>query len=393
MSRWYIGIGAGGVLVLFVGGGLFAFLTTHPSTATAQEISSLCMSEPDHERCYEREVPNLYPALPLPKIFDIVRDIRRRDPSYQFCHVLAHKLGENAVAADPSHWLDLIPLNPSDGMCSNGFIHGVIVGRFRNDVLDDATLQKTVKDFQSACEPRANWHPSSLDQAICYHGMGHLFMFITNADIKKSIDVCGVVGKSPTGNFLRVCSEGVFMQIYQPLEPDDFALLNLLPEKPTAENYRRLCSAYTDPAVQGACLREAWPLAREGVTSGTGVAKFCSKQPNAEQESDCYDTATAIIGRMHLADPDGAATACTALPQSRQSVCFISVAQAQIEEDREKGADALAFCSRAPGDIASQCVQTLVERSSSYFPPDSPDQDAFCALASAEYHTPCTTNR
>lgn len=348
-------------------------------SALAESIVEKCSKEMDHSRCYEREVPKLYPSYSIPELFELIREIRRLDPSYQFCHVLAHKLGEDAVAEDPSRWLDVIPMNPRDGMCSNGFIHGVIVGRFRNDTLDNVTLEKTIPDFARACEPRANWSPSSLDQAICYHGMGHLFMFITSADMRLSLDTCARITQGPTGDFSRVCREGVFMQTYQPLEPDDFALLELLPEKPTKENYRHLCAAYTNDAEEGACLREAWPFFRTEILEGTGAISFCARQPNKDEEAMCFESASTIIGRQLLGNDEKASAACNALPQKWQSICYIAAAQALLEEDRSSGSRSVSFCMRASEAIADICIKTLASRAHWIFA-DSPDKERFCSV-------------
>lgn len=380
-TRTVIGGGIACTLGL-VGVLAIVFWPQSAALGSASELVALCK---DHEggsmACYEKEVPKLYPGKSVPEIFEIIREIRRRDPGYQFCHVLAHKLGEVTVAENPSAWIDAIPLNPPDGICSNGFIHGVIVGRFRNDALDDKTLNKTVPDFARACEPRDDWAPTGLDQAICYHGMGHLFMFITNADIGKSLEVCDAITRSPTGNFERVCREGVFMQTYQPLEPDDFALLELLPEKPTRENYRRLCASYDDED-EGACLREAWPLFREDIVKGN-VEEFCSGQPNHAEERKCYDSSLTIIGRQTIGNLDHSAAACDAVPRDWQGTCYTIVAQAILEEDRTRGEDALAFCERAPQRIADSCIATIASRSTWLFGAESPVRADFCELVAA----------
>lgn len=366
------------IALIVVGAAAFWFFPRFDNTARAAAIVEICAAEKD-PFCYEREIPALYPGLPLDEVFAVIREVRDLDPSYQFCHVAAHKLGEVAVAEDPAKWLDLIPQNPRDGLCSNGFIHGLIVGRFRNDTLDTPTLENTIPDFARACEPRPDWSPSRLDQAICYHGMGHLFMFITNADIRKSLDVCARIAESPTGNFMRVCREGVFMQIYQPLEPDDYALIELLPEKPTRGNYRRLCAAYGNSADEGACLREAWPFFREEILTGTGIEAFCSGQPNAAEEDACYESATTIIGRQLLHDAEKAAAACRAVPIARHAPCFSVVAQAILEEDRREGERALAFCARAPDAVRDACASTLASRARWLFGA-SPEREQFCAL-------------
>lgn len=360
----------------------------YPKTVSADEIVTKCAEDPRGAAiCYENEVPKLYPERSIPEIMSLVHEIRAKDSSYQFCHVLAHKLGEVVVAEDPDEWLKAFSLNPSDGLCSNGFIHGIIVGRFRNDVLDAQSLEKTIPDFQKACEPRHDWAPSPLDQAICYHGLGHLFMFITNADIPDSLAVCDRVAVSPTGNFERVCREGVFMQIYQPLEPDDFALLELLPEKPTLSNYRRLCAAY-DALDEGACLREAWPLYERGVTTGVQVQDFCTGQPNEDETRACYESASAIIGRFSMGAKEGAATACSYFPDKYKRICFVTTAQAIIEEDRANVNGAIALCATA-GAESKQCLQEIAARASFFFPRGSREFARFCEQFPAGIQTHC----
>jgi len=384
-----VGLASGIVFIVVAGFFALSRISNGASAAdVARHIVDTCSQGSDHEQCYEHEVPLLYGTLSIPQIFDVIRQIRVEDPTYQFCHVLAHELGEKVVAQDPAKWLNAIPLNPSDGMCSNGFIHGVIVGRFRNDVLDDAAVKKAIPDFSRACEAHAGWQPSILDQAICYHGMGHLYTFITNADLPRALSICKATTESPSGSFLRVCSEGVFMQIYQPLEPDDFLLVKHLPIKPTAANYRKLCSAFKDPDQQGACLREAWPLLYKEVQSGTGVAEFCHGQPVGETHA-CYESASAIVGRMSLQNTEQAATACGHFPSSEQATCFIASAQAQIEEDRSQGKVALELCNRAPTDIASLCVKALADRAAFLFQKGSPELDSFCKLVQEQYQTSC----
>lgn len=355
----------------------------------AARIVAACENEDIPATCYEREVPALYPEKSLTDIFKTIREIRRTDTSYQFCHVVAHKLGEAVVAEDPEAWLRAFAYNPPDGLCSNGFLHGIIVGRFRSDVLTDAELRAATPDFATACEPRDDWSPTRLDQAMCYHALGHLFMFITSADISKSLGVCDAIQAMPTGGYHRLCREGVFMQIYQPLEPDDFALIEMLPEKPTPENYRRLCAAYEKDEDEGACLREAWPLAGEGMFDGTAVTAFCSGQPNETEERACYEAATAIIGRLSLGK-EGRADACAKLLPQWQPLCYVSVAQAIIEEDRTQGEAALAECRRAPAHAARECEATLASRAD-FILGNSPERAAFCDAVSTEMQAMCNS--
>lgn len=347
--------------------------------AVAKGVVADCSKvEGDRGPCYESAVPALYPGMSMPQLFDVVRTIRTLDPGYQFCHVLAHKLGERAIADDPNTWLAAIPSNPADGLCSNGFIHGVIVGRFDNAVLDDATIDAYTPDFARACEPKSGWQPSALDQAMCYHGMGHLFDFITNAKISKALGLCQIVAQSPTGDFRQVCLEGVFMQFYQPLEPEDFALVDKLPLKLTKTSVRPFCNSFSAPEVRGACLREAWPLYMEEIKSGTGAGAFCSGQPDGTEERYCYQSISSIVGRLSLGAPAAASKACDRFPPKWQSTCYAFSAQAVLEERRSDTAGALAVCELGLPVVGTSCVEMLVDHARFIFGADTAARRSLC---------------
>ncbi len=373
-------------MVVLIAVGFYFIGTKAADGETSREIVERCQDTEDKSACYEREVPVLYPQFSVEEIFEIIRGIRRSDSEYQFCHVLAHKVGERIVAEDPEKWIDAIPLNPPDGMCSNGFIHGVVGGRFRAEVLSNDALEKLVPEFSRACEARGNWQPSDLDRAICYHGLGHLYDFITDADLPKALDMCE---RTAPEDLRRVCREGVFMQIYQPLEPDDYLMIDRMPVKPSTTTVRAFCSRFERDEYEGACLRESWPYFRGAIRSGEGAEDFCSGQPNADEESHCYETATAIIGRTSLDHLEQAGEACSYLPRERQLLCYRSVAQAVLEEDRNSAARAVQFCMAAPGTIADQCIQELVGRSRFIFGENRVQLEAFCEAVPPKFTSSC----
>lgn len=369
--------------------GAFLLTRSHPKdiVRNADRLVALCAQEGDREKCYEREVPKLYGPMKLPEVFDVLRVIRSKDPSYQFCHLLAHKLGEDSVLKDPSKWLDQIPNNPPDSLCSNGFIHGVVIGRFRDDVLTPAQMEAAMPDFKIACEPHGDWHPSQLDQAMCYHALGHLFDYIDNADMKRSLAACDEVAGNP-GTYLRVCQEGVFMQMYQPVEPDDYELITHLGYKLTKDSYRTFCARFSDPNARGACLREAWPLVREDVVSGKGVRAYCSGQPQGLEEA-CYQTAAAIVGRMSLNDESQASTACNYFPSEWRMLCYETAAQAFLEEDRTDATRAIQMCQRADNSTARACLEELASRTNFIFGPDENMKRGFCAQLERKTEVRC----
>lgn len=371
-----------------VGYGIYARYA-HGADGRAAAIVATCAKDESHDECYETLVPQLYPKLSVAQLFDIVKEIRTVDPSYQFCHVLAHKIGEVVVAQDPEHWRDALAFNPSDGMCSNGYLHGVVGGRFRSEVLDPEMIQKLVPDFSLACEASQKWHPTSFDRAVCYHGMGHLYDFITNADLKQALVLCE---KTTPENMRRMCIQGVFMQIYQPLEPDDYVLIEQMPVKPTKTTVRTFCATFKLPEYVGSCMEESWPLFRTEILSGKGAEAFCAGYPNAEEADFCWRGVSAIIGRMSLADPAQAQAACDAVPVQRKGMCYSGSAQAIVEETRLAGAAAVAFCGRTDGAAEDECYFSLANEAPSLFG-TSAGLDAFCALLPADYRGTCLQAR
>lgn len=368
-------------LVLFVG----AAPVKSSTTALAHDAVSTCATSTTRDACYELNVSQLYPKYSVEEIFAVIRMVRQLDPQYQFCHVLAHKLGERVVAEDPTSWVDAMPLNPSDGMCSNGFIHGVVGGRFRAEVLSDETLEKLLPDFSRACERREHWNPSDLDRAICYHGMGHLYTFITDADLPHALALCS---RTTAPGYERLCVEGVFMQIYQPLEPDDFELIKRMPDAPNKETVREYCARYKEPMYVGACLRESWPFAEAGIRDGTGVEAFCSGQPNSEETQRCYEAVSSLAGRMSLANVDKVVSVCGHYPTAWQHICFSFGAEAVLQEDRLNTKQALEVCALA-GAAADHCYLQLLSHAGYLFGENRSQHQAFCAALPAPMRESC----
>lgn len=372
--------------ITLIAGALFVFERVGSPDRYAERVVETCSNEGDRSACYEKEIPQMLSDLSLPRVFDVVRRVRELDTSYQFCHVLAHKLGERVVAENPEKWLDAIPLNPSDGLCSNGFIHGVTGGRFRSEVLDKAQLKALVPDFTRACAPRDDWNASELDRAICSHGMGHLYMFITDAEIPVALSLCE---DTMPERLKRVCREGVFMQIYQPLEPDDFLLIDRLPVKPTKETVRSFCARYTKDEYEGACLRESWPFFREEVMTGVGISEFCSGQPNAREEVACYESSFALAGRLSLAEPAKLLDICGGTEGEWEEMCYDAGARAILEEDRMSGGKALTFCESAPPEQSGACLASLVDTAKFIFG-DSREREMFCGLVPDDLSARCS---
>lgn len=358
----------------------------------AKEMVEKCASAAFRPTCYETEVPKLVTELPTERIFDVIKHIRVLDPEYLYCHVLAHKLGSYEVSKDPNNWLDVIAKGPTDGMCSNGYAHGAMVTRFHSDDLTPEAFQLALKDLAIACEPRTGFNPTDLTKAICYHGIGHVLVHMSLAKVKESLQGCETVGLKKDGNdYRQLCTEGVYMQLFQPLEPEDFALVGMLPYTPTKETLKDFCSSNSENDRQyGACWREAWPLFGDDIYNAEGTMNYCSQITEAQDADLCFVSAFTINGRHNLGSPDKMAAACNGLPARYKGQCFSRGANAFPEEDPKFIPQAVDMCSRAnTPEAQDECYGFLANVASFNFHPSSPAFEQLCSTLPKKWESTC----
>ena len=191
----------------------------------ADDIIKLCAGERYHPACYDREIPKLMDFISMEEAFKVTKIVQSKDSAYPYCHVLGHELSAREVRKNPDNWKEVVTRCPA-GMCSNGCIHGGFQERFRAESFTDEQIEIVKPDLAMICEKRGSWNPTGLEQASCYHAIGHLTMYLTDADIDKAIKICEFAAIKPNGrSFIQTCTDGVFMQMFQPLEPEDFALI------------------------------------------------------------------------------------------------------------------------------------------------------------------------
>jgi hypothetical protein len=279
-------------------------------------------------------------------------------------------------------------------MCSNGCIHGGLQERFRADSLTDAQVEQIKPDLKTLCEESAAWHPTGLEQASCYHAIGHLTMYMTNADLKKSISLCKeIAGKKDDGrDFTHLCFDGAFMQIFQPLEPEDFALVK--GKQPTKETAGNFCAAYTG-VERGACRSESWPLFVDSLETPKGITGICSFLRNDPPEEDrCYSVLFYVITpRLHF-DPTAITAFCEKLPRQRGEQCFANAASRMIETDYRNADKAASLCiSAASLGFGDKCFQEILTYSVYNFHPGSPESAALCNKLPKPWNDRCLTRQ
>jgi hypothetical protein len=328
--------------------------------------------------CYENTVPLYLKDFSMEKVFEIVREVRREDPTYGFCHVLGHKIGEGEVAKNPADWASVVRRCPVDGLCSNGCGHGAIVHRFRADTFTRQRIdEEIIPAFKTICEKNGSFELAPMDKAMCYHGLGHVSLFIADADIASALHICR--GISTRGEF-GVCAGGVFMQIFQPLEPDDFDLVKKLKEPPTREGLMKFCRKYgEDKAGADACLTESWPLYKDEVKTGKGTELYCSIADDAESKDRCYESAIAIAARGSIGDSPRMYKYCADLLPERQALCYGFGSQAILDNDHTAFKDAIDFCEGIPEEKGkNDCYEHTARYTAQLFKDGDPQRIALC---------------
>ena len=333
---------------------------TSPSLTLAQYAESVlkkCATQKYRPGCYDKEIPKLMDYISMEEALQVTKIIQDQDPTYPYCHVLAHNLSAREINKDPSKWKELVSRCPS-GMCSNGCLHGGFQERFRSESLSDDKISQIKPDLKNLCETRSNWNPTGLEQASCYHAVGHLTMYMTSASIDKSIQLCKEIATKNDGrDFSQLCFDGVFMQIFQPLEPEDFALVK--GKQPTKEELGVFCGKY-DGRIKGSCLSESWPLFASELQKPEGLVAFCAKSELSEQDR-CYTSLFYVLTAQFQFDQKKISDYCKGLPTQRSGLCFTNSASRMIETDYRNIAKAVELCNDSiyPKD-QNQCFEELL---------------------------------
>ncbi len=315
----------------------------------ASEILETCSKEPYAPGCYDREVPKLMKYLSMEETFDVVKLIQEESREYLFCHVVAHAISDVETKKDPSKWMEVVSRCPVT-MCNNGCPHGAIMERFQSETLSEKQIAQALPDLKNVCEPREGWNPTEVERSMCYHGGGHVGMYVTGGDVDKSLELCREIAIKDDGrNYYQTCVQGIFMLVFQGLEPEDFALVaDIKPEKEELEEY---CGQYSGTEFF-ACRTEAWPLFFSEIKTPEGLVNFCSFTGDHWGQTWCYGTGFGLISlelleRGENSGVEAVSDYCMALPDTRQAQCYANASSRFVQVDPKYTEQAVALCELA----------------------------------------------
>ena len=354
----------------------------------AQQVQDKCKGSHYKVSCYDREIPKLMDYISMEDAFNVTKIIQKTDNQYKYCHVLGHKLSGREVQKDLSKWKEVITRCPAT-MCNNGCLHGPLLTKFNNETFTNDQIAKIMPDLESICEPREGWSPSNLEISVCYHGLGHLNMYITGANVQRSVDLCYEESIKKDGrNYQQTCIQGIFMQIYKPLEPEDVALIkNVRQTKKTVEKF---CSQFIGDAYS-ACHNESWPLFRKEIEQPDGLTKFCTYSNDEMEQRKCFSNTLGYLTTFYVIDSislQKLANFCMGLRPQNRSKCFGDAAIRMVQIDPSYKFKALEICKSAKA-LSDSCYQALAYYAQTLFKDGSKEFVAYCNLLPEPYQKQC----
>ncbi|MEX0917807.1 MAG: hypothetical protein WDZ93_01490 [Candidatus Paceibacterota bacterium] len=364
--------GAGLGLALFVGALFTHTSDTHESVA--RSIVATCADAAYRPSCYDEEIPKVMDnGYSMLEAFSITRIVQDLDPSYQYCHVLGHELSAKETAKDPERWKDVIAKAPL-GICSNGAIHGAFQERFRVDSMEGRDVREIEGELAGVCQARDGWEPTGMGEATCIHALGHLTMYVTGADIHDSLELCDrLVDGNPDNQDAerQLCYDGAFMQIYQPLEPEDFALIEGK-EVETPEEVNTFCSQF-EGAKYGSCISEGWPPFAEMLDDPSAIVDLCDRVDfNDWQHTRCLSGVFFLAMAGANLSTEWATSFCPNVRSPYESICFANAAARLVETDNRNIAKALSVCEAAEATNSHKaCYEKMLQYATYVFTVES----------------------
>lgn len=178
------------------------------STQNPEEIRVIAKSFYENCRgkqadCFENEISNK--LLAKYKISDILDAVYDYD-TYFSCHAFTHFLGRaiyRKLGNIPDSYANV------NFTCHGGAFHGVMEAYLEQRKVSVESLSG--EDIEATCKDSKSLISKEPEQIYfeCFHGFGHAFMFITDADLLRSLKYCD---KMNDISFREACYGGALME-------------------------------------------------------------------------------------------------------------------------------------------------------------------------------------
>jgi len=360
----------------------------------AMIVMEACEGESYKPSCYDEEIPKVMDrGFTFEESFKITALIQERDSSYWYCHVLGHNVSAKEAAKDVSKWPEVVARCPT-GVCSNGCLHGAFQERFRGEYVNQEELEELIPEIKDICKvEEGNRNFTGLEQASCYHALGHLTMYITNADIDRAIELCDRVSiESNIKDFSNLCYDGAYMQIFQPLEPEDIALVqDVAPQ--TQSEALKYCEQFSDMR-RTACFMESWPLFIDEFDKRFGaIEEFCSRDFSPRDRTRCLNGVFYVMSARSNFDETRITELCSYVSSDAKAQCYANSASRFLETDHKLAQKAVAVCEQAREiGLQNSCYEELLFYSSYNYHEGSKSFLNLCNTMPEPWKTKCVNN-
>lgn len=373
----------------------FSRNTNNNLTNLASNIIKKCSVAKYKPACYDREIPKIVQApysLSLQNAFKVLKEVQEKDRSYAYCHLAAHYLAGNAVRKNPANWQNVFTSCPSS-YCAYGCQHGVLLTHFNNqEIINQQNILNFKAEFSQICKNKPNWQPTPYELEQCYHGLGHVFTYLTNADIDLALKLCKlVVNPYLEADVKTGCTSGVFMQVFQQLEPEDMDLVKSI--KPDKNQVVNFCSSFSQEN-RDACLLESWPLYGEQYKTPEGVNNFCANLKDPSGRYTCYRQSFDDVGKRNQLDANEIYKYCLKINPEQQGLCFGWGANSIIATNKALSLRAVELChlaERVGKKVSNKCFDILVQRADFFYVYKSLAYLNYCKILPEPWRNNCLT--
>lgn len=341
--------------------------------------------------CYEAEIPKLMRDLSMEDTFDVIQMVQDKDSLFLNCHNVAHRLSE--IESKRVGWQNTA-LHCPLAKCNYGCLHGAFAGRFRGETLDQNQISQVLPEILSVCEPRPGYTPSDIDLAMCYHGIGHLAMYITGGSPERSISICEEIKtKSPGISYTNLCAEGVFMTVFHGQEtPEDIALVKYV--TPKKEVVPAFCNKFG--SYWNICRRESYGLYSQDKKTAQSIENFCSYSKDKDMKEYCYLGIIGLFATDAFSKPGDPFSViesfCKGFSKENQNLCFSGISMKLLQSDPlryAKTANQICALSEKYG-VSDRCYKDVIYYAGFIFGKLHPkERETYCANFPGKWQKSC----
>lgn len=236
------------ILSLVILAGLaFWFLVTPTPDAKSfiEKQMKACFADGGRNKCYQKAAGLFLRHFSIPQILATLTQTEGVREVFARCHEVTHYVGRQAYRDTRSV---AFAYDMGREVCHGGFYHGVLEQYFKEKNFNfiEASNQELAEEIRSVCgqeqaypKPRTYWE--------CVHGLGHAMMFITEANLPRSLELCGALQDVARQ---EGCYGGAFMENSSSSTNFDHPTAYLNPNDPNypcpilAKPYQKVCYKY-----------------------------------------------------------------------------------------------------------------------------------------------------